>query len=76
MNLTQLSLEVFGEASPKQSYKMQGHSFSRTASGKPYCTNCGLMALNNDFSRWSVKHGCNSDLHPSFKAQRRKAIKF
>lgn len=76
MNLTQLSLEVFGEAPTKESYKMEGHSFGGRAGGKPYCIKCGLMALNNAFSRWSVKHGCKSDLHPSFKAQRRKAIKF
>lgn len=63
---------VFGEDQQEEKYKYEGHSFSRSIAGKKYCTRCGLIALNNEFSRWSVDKGCLNNLHPSYKAQRKK----
>lgn len=39
----------------------------------PVCCYCGLVYLNNEFTRWSVKKGCNSREHPGYEAQRRGA---
>jgi hypothetical protein len=73
MKMSQLVKEVFGEESPPQKYKMELHSMSGRINNKSYCSKCGLIALNNNFSRWSVDKGCNSELHPSYKSQRKKA---
>lgn len=71
MKKNDLYKAVFGEDCKKESYKYEDHSFSRSISGKQYCTKCGLIALNNTFSRWSVQKGCLSHLHPSYKSKRK-----
>lgn len=38
--------------------------------GRKRCAKCGLLALNNKFSQWCVKMGCDHDLHPNYKHQR------
>ncbi len=48
-------------------YKMQHHNFNRKASGKVYCSKCGLMALNNKATDWAIDKGCFYDWHPSYK---------
>jgi hypothetical protein len=34
------------------------------------CRKCGLVYLKNPFTAWCVKHGCNSEDHPSYARQR------
>jgi len=48
-------------------YIYEPHSFSKTIVGKAYCSNCGLILLNNRITRWCVKKGCNHEDHPSWK---------
>jgi hypothetical protein len=38
----------------------------------PICKYCGLVYLNNDFTRWAVKMGCNNNDHPGYAAARLK----
>jgi hypothetical protein len=66
---------VFGEEYKEDTYKFKPHNFSSglKAGGKSYCSCCGLVALNNDFSRWSVRMGCFSDVHPEYKNKRKRA---
>lgn len=59
---------VFGESQQKETYKMVGHSFNKVIGGKQVCSNCGLVALNNEFTRWSIDKGCYADLHPQYKS--------
>jgi hypothetical protein len=39
------------------------------------CRHCGLVALRNKFSDWSVRMGCNSAEHPDYERQRMMAGK-
>lgn len=73
--LKQVYEQVFGERYQKERYKMEPHNYSsgRKAGGKPVCSRCGLVALNNEFSRWSVGVGCLSELHPQYSRQRKRA---
>lgn len=66
---------IFGEDYVEEKYKFKPHNFNagKKAGGKPYCAICGLVGLNNEFTRWSIKMGCFSDLHPQYKNQRAKA---
>ena len=59
---------VFGDDSKKETYKMVGHSFNKTISGKSVCSNCGLIVLNNEFTRWCIEKGCYADLHPQYNS--------
>lgn len=34
------------------------------------CSKCGLIYLNNDFTRFSIKNGCNSNDHPGYAKAR------
>lgn len=36
----------------------------------PMCVRCGLVGLNNSFTRWCVDKGCNSTKHPSYAMAR------
>lgn len=65
--------KIFGERYVKESYKMISHSFNKRIVRKQYCSKCGLLSLNNEFSRWAVKMGCNNIDHPAYKSQRNKA---
>lgn len=76
MKKNELYKAIFNEEYVEEKYKYEGHNFSRSVCGKPYCVKCGLVALNNDFSRWSVDKGCLSHLHPSYKSQKRKTTPF
>lgn len=66
---------VFGAAYTKETYQMKGHSFNKNVSGKSYCSNCGLIALNNDFTRWCIDKGCYADLHPQYESTKRRLTK-
>jgi hypothetical protein len=39
------------------------------------CVKCGLLNLNNSFTQWSIKMGCESKEHPDYKEQMRKGAK-
>ncbi len=64
--------EIFKEDYQKDTYKMQEHSFVfYSKAGKSICTKCGLLALKNEFSRWSIDKGCFSDVHPQYQTKRK-----
>lgn len=71
MKSSDLYKHIFGEDMlRKEPYKLVHHSFNRQVCGKQVCSNCGLMALNNDFTKWCIDKGCNADLHPQYKSVR------
>lgn len=37
---------------------------------KTRCAKCGLVSLNNDFTRWAISKGCNNEDHPGYKNAR------
>jgi hypothetical protein len=59
--------DFFGEEYVEEKYKFIPHNLKGRVCGKHYCVKCGLVALNNHFSRWSVDMGCNSEYHPQYK---------
>lgn len=67
---------IFGADYTKEAYQMKGHTFNQMASGKPVCSNCGLIALNNDFTRWCIDKGCYADLHPQYNSAKKRLTKF
>jgi len=32
-----------------------------------YCKYCGLVYLNNRFTKWCIKKGCNNSYHPEYR---------
>lgn len=67
---------IFGVDQQKEKYEMKGHTFNKMVSSKPVCSNCGLIGLNNDFTRWCIDKGCYADLHPQYNAVKKKFTKF
>ncbi len=64
--------DVFGEDYKKESYKMEDHAFVHNKRvGKNVCRRCGLVALNNEFSLWSIRVGCLSEEHPQYQSKRK-----
>jgi hypothetical protein len=51
-------------------YKFEAHGPWVIGSYKTYCQGCGLVRLNNDFTNWAIKHGCNNRDHPGYEAAR------
>lgn len=35
------------------------------------CIKCGLVRLNNRFTQWAIKNGCNNDEHPQYQQMKR-----
>ena len=58
--------------SVKEPYKYEPHSFTGRVVGRQYCVRCGLVALNNQFTSWCIRMGCNNEGHPNYNSQRRK----
>jgi hypothetical protein len=60
----------------EQTYTFESHS-PQPLKGTPwvYCRYCGLVYLNNSISKWSIKMGCNSSLHPLFKQMLNKSTR-
>ena len=78
--ITSLSKEeikdFINSSKSKSTYKMQGHSFvPLKGSGKMYCRSCGLVALNNDFTRWCIDKGCNHEYHSQYQQVKHKFTK-
>jgi hypothetical protein len=68
---------IFGEDLNKESYKMIGHSFVLSSRiGKSVCSNCGLVALRNEFTDWSIRMGCLSADHPQYESTRKRFSSF
>jgi hypothetical protein len=58
------------------SYVNEPHFMERSrVLARLVCKHCGLVALRNKFSEWSVKMGCNSAEHPDYARQRSMAGK-
>jgi hypothetical protein len=55
----------------REPYKMEPHRFDTMIAGKQMCSRCGLMRLNNKFTDWAVKKGCNNDDHPDYARMRK-----
>ncbi len=69
-------LEVINSKGKKEPYKMVGHSWTPLKHvGKSYCTRCGLVALNNEFTDWCVERGCFHTDHPQYESARAKFTK-
>ena len=60
----------------EETYSFEGHS-PQQLKGTPwlYCRYCGLVYLNNFISRWCVKMGCNSRIHPQFERMLKRSCK-
>lgn len=58
-----------------EKYEMIAHSWKLNVAGKQVCNTCGLVALNNDFTRWAMNKGCMNHLHPDFKNAYRRYTK-
>ena len=56
-------------------YEMIEHEWQLKVCGKQVCSGCGLVALNNDFTRWAISKGCMNHLHPDFKNAYRRYTK-
>lgn len=61
----------------KEAYKMEPHGpwIPLKGTGKHYCLGCGLIDLNNDFTSWAIKKGCNNKEHPQYSSMRKKYTK-
>lgn len=60
-------LDFINQSKTKEVYKMVGHQFTPLKGvGKSYCKSCGLIALNNDISRWCVDKGCMYQIHVGY----------
>jgi hypothetical protein len=57
-------------------FKLRAHRwvFSKGL-GKRVCKECGLVWLNNAFTRWAIRLGCDNAAHPDYQNQRDKAGK-
>ncbi len=42
----------------------------------PVCSGCGLIYLNNDFTAWAIKKGCNNQDHDDYEKERLKVRPF
>ena len=51
-------------------FKVEPHNFSLRAGSYQYCCKCGLVAMNNEFSRWAMKTGCDNKDHPGYEHKR------
>jgi len=52
---------------------IEPHNFNWKLKGCPQfiCVHCGLMLLNNDFTRWCVQKGCSYSDHPDYENQKK-----
>ena len=58
----------------KESYKFESHSPEKISKRIPWlmCKYCGLIYLNNKFTKWCIKTGCMHELHNGYKLQRKR----
>lgn len=56
------------------SFKHENHSFEKRKNMSwVVCASCGLVYINNSFTAWSVRMGCNANEHPDYERAKRKA---
>lgn len=68
---------LFNEEQLNEKYSLVGHRMVfNSRVGKSVCDNCGLVGLRNTFTDWSIKMGCLSHLHPSYKNMSSKTRSF
>jgi len=68
--------EFVNGANKKITYKMVGHTWRTSKNmSKQFCSGCGLVSLNNSFTRWSIDKGCLNEYHPGYKAARKRCSK-
>ena len=57
----------------KIKFEYEPHNFKKTKNlAWPVCQYCGLVSINNGFTRWAVDKGCNNRYHPSYESTRKK----
>ncbi len=54
----------------KQVFKLEPHGPWVAGIYKTYCQGCGLVRLNNAFTEWAIKYGCNNTDHPNYENAR------
>ena len=56
---------------------IENHAFNKRIAGIPnaVCSKCGMIKLNNDFSRWCIQNGCNADERPDYLFIRKQLTK-
>ena len=56
---------------------MEQHSFNKKIKGVPYltCSKCGLVKLNNPFTKWCISKGCDYQDHPEYNNQRKTCMR-
>jgi hypothetical protein len=61
-----------------ETYEMEPHNFKDgvKVGGKVFCLHCGLIALNNPFTRWAIDKGCLANLHPDYQRMRKLTNRF
>lgn len=76
-SLSKAEIQQFlNEANNKITYKMVGHTWKSSKHiPKQFCSGCGLLRLNNDFTRWSIDKGCLNEFHPGFLSARKRYSK-
>ena len=59
------------ELDEKFTYAFEQHSPIKTK-GFPWihCKHCGLLYLNNKFTKWAIKKGCLNNYHKDYKRMR------
>jgi hypothetical protein len=55
--------------------KVKNHSFKGRVAGKQYCIYCGLVSLNNPFTDWCIRKGCEHEANPGYLRWTKKRTK-
>lgn len=52
-----------------KTFKVEPHDFgSIRGLSWPVCKGCGLVRLRNPLTDWCIRHGCNAEDAPGYKA--------
>ena len=51
-------------------FKIEPHGPWIAGVYKTYCQSCGLIRLNNEFTEWAIRNGCNNRDHPNYENAR------
>lgn len=62
----------FDDISSKETYSYEPHSPVKSkAFPWLFCKHCGLLYLNNKFTKWSIRMGCNNIYHSDYIRMRK-----
>ena len=54
-------------------YKLVGHAwYDPKRISYPVCKNCSLIYMNNPFSQWAIRMGCNYKEHLNYNSSLKK----